>query len=93
MWGDLLTECIEWCKKFDIRCITLRIEKDKEKEQAENLKFKKALWRENNKEIRAELESLSKVKDIKMSTTKMEQYYLLKINLGKQVYGSDTDAK
>ena len=34
---DLLTECITWCKKFDIRCVTLGIEKDKEKAQAENL--------------------------------------------------------
>ena len=33
---DLLTECITWCKKFNIRCITLGIEKDKEK--ADNLK-------------------------------------------------------
>ena len=36
---DLLTECITWCKKFGIRCVTLRIEKDKEK--AYNLKLKK----------------------------------------------------
>ena len=28
---DLLTECITWCKIFDIRCVTLRIEQHKEK--------------------------------------------------------------
>ena len=38
---DLLTECIPWCKKFDIRCVALGIEKDKEKEHADNLKFEK----------------------------------------------------
>ena len=68
---DLLTECIEWCKKLEIRCVTLGIEKDKEKAQAENLKFKKALWRENDKEIRAEMDTLSKAKDLKMPSTKM----------------------
>ena len=50
MWvggGELLSEFIEWCKEFDIRCVTLEIEKDKEKEQAENLKSKKKIWGEN----------------------------------------------
>ena len=69
---DLLTEFIKWCMKFKISCLTLGIEKDKEKEQADNLKFKKALSRENDKEIRAELDELSKVKDIKILTTKKE---------------------
>ena len=71
---DLLTECIEWCKKFEIRCVTLGVEK--EKAQAENLKFNKAFWRENYREIRAEMDKLSKVKDLKMPTTKRERNYL-----------------
>ena len=61
--------------------VTLGIEKDKEKEQAENLKFKKALWRENDKEIRAELDGLSEVKDLKMPTTKRERNFLKEMNL------------
>ena len=56
-------------------------EKDKEKEQADNLKLKKALWRENDKEIRAELDELSKVKDLKMPTTKRERNYLKDMTL------------
>ena len=47
------------------------IEKDKEKEQSENLKFKKAIWRKNNKEIGTEMDGLPEVKDLKMPTTKI----------------------
>ena len=65
----------------DIRCVTLGLEKDKEKEQADNLKFKKGLWLENYKEIRAELDELSKVKDIKIRTTKIERNYLKELTL------------
>ena len=49
--------------------------------QAENLKFKKTLWRENDKEIRAEMDTLSKVEDLKMPSTKREQNYLKGMNL------------
>ena len=38
---DLLTECITWCKKLGIRCVTKETDTDKEKEQADNLKLKK----------------------------------------------------
>ena len=57
---DLLTECITWCKKFDIRCVTMRTNPIKEMEQADNLKLKRGLWKENDKEIRAELDELKK---------------------------------
>ena len=53
----------------------------KQKAQAENLKFKKALWMETDKEIRAEMGKLSKVKDLKMPTTKRERNYLKGMNL------------
>ena len=36
---------------------------------------------ENYKEIRAELDKLSKVKDVKMPTTKRERKYLKEMNL------------
>ena len=49
---------------------------NKEKEQADNLKLKRGLWKENDKEIRAELDELSKVKDIQMPTTKRDNNYL-----------------
>ena len=54
---------------------------DKEKGQADNLKLKRGLWRENDKEVRAELDVLSKVKDIKMPTTKRDKNYLKEITL------------
>ena len=55
--GDLLTECITWCKKFDIRCVTMGTNPIPEMEQADNLKLKRGLWKENDKEIRAALKN------------------------------------
>ena len=49
---DLLIECITWCKKFGIRCVTMGTDPNKEKEQADNLKLKMGLWKDNVKEIR-----------------------------------------
>ena len=43
---DLLTEYLTWCKKLGIRCVTKGTDPDKEKEQADNLKLKRGLWRE-----------------------------------------------
>ena len=78
---DLLTECKEWCKKLNISCVTKGVPKDIQKAEEENLKFKKALWRENYKEIRTEMDKLSKVKDLKMPTTKREINHLKGINM------------
>ena len=44
---DLLTECITWCTKFGIRCVTMGTDPNKEKE--------------NDKEIRSDLNELKKV--------------------------------
>ena len=41
-------------------------------EQADNLKLKRGLWKENYKEIRTALDKLKKVKYIDMPTTKKE---------------------
>ena len=41
---------------------------NKKNEQADNLKLKRGLWKENNKEKIADLDELSKVKDIHMPT-------------------------
>ena len=43
-----------------------------ERERADNYKLKKGLWAENNKEIRASLDKLKKVKHIDMPNTKRE---------------------
>ena len=59
----------------------MRNRKGQRESTAENLKFKKALWRENDREIRAEMEKLSKVKDLKMPLTKRERNYLNGMNL------------
>ena len=59
----------------------IRDRKRHRKRPGRNLKFKIALWRENNKEIRAKLDGLSKVKDLKMPTTKRERNYLNEMNL------------
>ena len=64
-----------------LRCVTQGEEKYKKKEQAENIKFKKTLWRENYKEIRSEMDKLSKVKDLKMPTTERERNYLIRMNM------------
>ena len=45
-------------------------------EQADNLKLKRGLWKENDKEIRSALDNLKKVKYIDMPTTKRERNYL-----------------
>ena len=44
---------------FELKTVPKDIQKAKE----ENIRFKKALWCENDKEIRTEMDKLSKVKD------------------------------
>ena len=53
--------------------------------QAENLKFKKTLWRENDKEIRAEM-------DLKMPTTKIARNQFKGMNLMNAQIWTDIDA-
>ena len=69
------------CKKLEIRCVTMGTNPLKEMEQADNLKLKRGLWKENNKEIRAELDELKKVKYIDMPTTKRERHHLREMTL------------
>ena len=45
-WEDLLTECMNICKKLNIQCTTKGVPKSKDK-----LAIKKTIWRENDKEI------------------------------------------
>ena len=74
--GELLNECITWCKTLNIRCVTKGTDPFLEREQAVNLKLKQGLWREKDKEIRTALDKLKKVKQIDMNKTKRERNYL-----------------
>ena len=74
--GDLLNECITWCKTLDIKCVTKGTDLILERAQANNYKLKKGLWAENDKEIRAALDKLKKVKHIDMPNTNKERNYL-----------------
>ena len=64
--GDLLTECIEWCKKLNIRCVTMGTDPITERASSDDFKLKKGLWRENDKDIRQEKDQLDKVRNIPM---------------------------
>ena len=39
--GDLLTQCKEWCKKLNIRCVTMGTDPIPERDSADNFKLKK----------------------------------------------------
>ena len=54
---DLLNKCKEWCNKLNIRCATMGKDPIPAKARADDLKLKKALWAENNKDIRLELKT------------------------------------
>ena len=45
--GDLLNECIKWCKTLDVRCVTKGTDPTLARSKADNFKFKKGLWAEN----------------------------------------------
>ena len=45
------------------------------------LKIKKALWRENDKEIKAEIIKSDKVRHLEIPTTKRQRNYLKRMNL------------
>ena len=78
---DLLNECIEWCKKLNIRCVTMGTDPIPAKARTDEFNLKKALWAENDKEIRADLNKLKKVKEIEMPITKIERNYLQDMTL------------
>ena len=71
--GDLLTECIEWCKKLNIRCVTRGTDPVPERASSDDFKLKKGLWRENDKDIRQEKDKLEKVRNITMPQKKIER--------------------
>ena len=68
--ADLLNECKEWCNKLNIRCVTMGTDPTPANARADDFKLKKALWAENDKEIRLELDKRDKVKNIAMPTKK-----------------------
>ena len=51
------------------------------KARTDEFNLKKALWAENDKEIRADLNKLKKVKEIEMPITKIERNYLQDMTL------------
>ena len=57
-------KCIEWCKKLNIRCVTRGTDPIPAKARTDKLNLKKGLGAENDKEIRAALNKLEKVKEI-----------------------------
>ena len=73
----LLTECINFRKKLEIPFVTEGEQKDPEVKS----KIKKALWRENDKEIKAKMIKPDKVRHLEISTTKRQRNYLKRMNL------------
>ena len=74
--GDLHTECKEWCKKINIRCVTMETYPIPERASADNFKLKKGLWRENDKDIRLEMDQSEKVRNVAMPQKKIKRSYL-----------------
>ena len=79
--GDLLNECVAWCKKLNVRCVTKGTDPILAGAKSDEFKLKKGLWAENDKEIRAALDSFKKDKYIKMPNTKRERNYLKDMTL------------
>ena len=73
---DLLTECVNMCRRLKVKCVTKG-----EPNAMEKLEIKKALWRENDEEIREALMNSEKVRNIKIHKTEKERNYLKRINL------------
>ena len=72
----MLNECKALCKKLNIRCVTRGTDPIPENARADDFKLKQALWRENDKEIRLEINQKEKVRDIVMPQKKIERNYL-----------------
>ena len=56
----LTDECKEWCNKLNVRCVTMGTEPIPAKARSDDFKIKQALWAENDKEIRMELDKKEK---------------------------------
>ena len=54
--------------------------------RADNFKLKQALWAENDKEIRLELDKKEKVNSIEMPTKKIERNYLADLTLSAKYW-------
>ena len=77
----LLNEYIEWCKKLNIRCVTRGKDPNPTKSRTDKFNLKKALWADNDKEIRAALNRMEKVMEKEMPTTKIERNDLQDLTL------------
>ena len=73
---DLLNECIAGCKKLNIRCVTKGTDPIPARAKSDEYNLKKGLWAENDKEIRAALKELKKVKEIECLTQNMNETIL-----------------
>ena len=73
---DLSTECINMCKKRNVKCMSHRVPNAKEQ-----VAIKKAVWNKNDKEIRTELDKSDKVRSILIPTFKKEINYLKRMIL------------
>ena len=73
---DLLTECMDWCRRWNVRCV-----KQGKYSALEKCKLKQTIWRENNEEIREALSSSEKVRNTRIPRTEKERNYLKRMNL------------
>ena len=76
---DLLNECKAWCNKLDIRCVTMGTDPIPANAKADDFKLKKALWKENYKEIRYELDQKEKVRNIVTPNKEIERNYIVSV--------------
>ena len=82
---DLLSECKAWWKKLNIRCVTRGTDPIPENTRADDFKLKQALSRENDKEIRSEMDQKNKVRDIIMPQKKVERNNLANLTLSDAI--------
>ena len=73
---DLLSECVQMCRRLNVRCVT-----EGTHNALEKCNLKKAIWRENNEEIRQALASSEKVRNTRIPETEKERNYLKRMNL------------
>ena len=76
---DILNECIAWCKRLNVRYVTKGTDPILAGVKSDEFKLKKGLWAENDKEIRAALNELKKLKELQHK--KRKKNYLKDITL------------